>query len=103
VNFNNETYSKHGIISVREVVAEKVNTVANHQLLFRLAHRTNGKIYSSKQLLALQKELLANESIKPVTYSESLTTALVELKWLFWLLLLLLCTEWFFRKRFLII
>jgi hypothetical protein len=103
VTFNNETYTKQGIISVREVVAEKVNTVANHRLLYQLAHRTSGKVYTAKQLLALQKELMANETIKPVTYSESLTTALVELKWLFWLLVLLLCTEWFFRKRFLII
>jgi len=58
VKVNNELFVKKGSILVREVISEKINTVANHQLLFQLSNRTNGKLFYPKDLNKLQDELL---------------------------------------------
>lgn len=101
VKAGSELFTRQGILIVKEVVAEKINTVANHALLYQLANRTNGKLIAPKDLAALQATILNNELIKPITYSQTSTTLLIDLKWLFWLILILFTMEWFFRKRFL--
>ncbi len=98
---NNEVFVKRGIFVVKEVVSEKINTVANHTLLFQLSERSNGKLYYPAELDKMRDELLNSERIKPVTYSQTSTSSLIEVKWLFWLILVLMAAEWFFRKRFL--
>ena len=101
VKNNNELFVKQGIFTVKEVISEKINTVANHRLLFQLSNRSNGKLYYPGDLEKLKQELLKSEQIKPITYSQTSTSSLIDLKWLFWMILSLLAAEWFFRKRFL--
>jgi hypothetical protein len=101
VKNNNELFVKNGLILVKEVVSEKINTVANHQLLFQMANRTNGQLFYPSQIQKLEDTLLKNENITPITYSQTSTIALIDLKWLFLLILILLSIEWFMRKRFL--
>ena len=93
--------TKKGVISVLEVSAEKINTVANHDLLFQLSERSGGKLYYPNELEKLEKALLSNETIKPITYSQSSVLSLIELRWLIILLLALFSLEWFIRKRYL--
>jgi hypothetical protein len=97
---NGELFVKHGSLIVKEIVSEKINTVANHQLLFAMAKRTGGKLFYKNELEKLESELLKNEQIKPITYSQNNTTSLIDLKWLFWLILIFLSIEWYFRKRY---
>ncbi|MBX3163290.1 MAG: hypothetical protein KF900_02325 [Bacteroidetes bacterium] len=101
VKVNNELFLKQGIIVVKEVIAEKINTVANHNLLYQLSNRSGGKLFYPNEFDKLENEILQSEQIKPITYSQTSTSPLIELKWLFGLIILLLATEWFFRKRFL--
>ncbi len=101
VKYNNELFVKQGIIMVKEVVAEKINTVANHALLYQLANRSNGQLTYPGELDKLADLILKNETIKPITYSQTSTSLLIELKWLFGIILALMAVEWFFRKRFL--
>lgn len=100
VKVKDELFVKKGIILVKEVVAEKINTIANHQLLYQVSTRSKGKLYYPTDLQKLRDELLKSEQIKPITYSQVTTSPLIEVKFLFWLLLILLATEWFFRKRY---
>jgi len=101
VKFENELILKQGLLAVNEIVAERLHTVANHQLLYQLANRSGGKLFYPFNTEQLTSEILQNEEIKPITYSQAATSLLIELKWLFWLILFLLMVEWFFRKRFL--
>jgi len=103
VKVNNELFVKQGLIVVKEIVSEKINTVANHQLLFQLANKTGGKLIYPNQLEKLQNEILNNQLIKPITYSQTTTNPLIELKWIIFILIGLLSIEWFIRKRFIII
>jgi hypothetical protein len=91
--------TKKGSLTVLEVVAEKINTVANHGLLFQLSARSGGKVYYPTELEQLGKALLSNETIKPITYSQSSVSSLIELKWLLILIFALLIIEWLIRKR----
>ncbi|MDP3557939.1 MAG: VWA domain-containing protein [Bacteroidota bacterium] len=100
VKINGELFVKQGAILVKEIVSEKINTVANHQLLNSIAKRTGGKLFDKTNLDKLEQEILKNEQIKPITYSQNNTTLLIDLKWLFWLILIFLSIEWYFRKRY---
>jgi hypothetical protein len=95
----NQVYSQSGSINIKAIVAEKINTVANHTLLFQLAQNTGGKLFQPDQTAQLKAELLNNELIKPVTYTQKQLNDLIDLKWLFFLILSLFTVEWFLRKR----
>lgn len=99
IKVNNQVFSQSGTITVKAIVAEKINTVANHTLLFQLAQNTGGKLFSKDELDKLEKELLNSELIKPVTYTQKQLNDLIDLKWIFFLILGLLSIEWFLRKR----
>ncbi|MBI2721199.1 MAG: hypothetical protein HYX39_03380 [Bacteroidetes bacterium] len=103
VKIGSELYVKNGSILVKEIMAEKINTIANHQLLFQLSYRTGGKLFYPKQLNKLSEEIAKNQLIKPITYSTNLTTSILDLKWILFGILILLSLEWFLRKRYLTI
>lgn len=94
-----KVYSQKGSFSVSSLQLEYVNTVADHQLLFNLAKQHNGDLIYPKDLNSLAEKLNSREDIKPVSYSEKKLTDLINLKWLFVLLLIFLSAEWFIRKR----
>jgi hypothetical protein len=103
VKFNGEVFTKQGKIIVSEVALEKNNLVANHQLLIQLANKTEGQFFHLKDLSQLKQALLNNENIKSITYSEIQESYLIDLKWWFVIILLLLSLEWLLRKNYLII
>lgn len=99
VKYGDKLFTKSGIIIIKEIVSESINTIANHQLLYQIAKQSGGQMVYKNQLDALQKTILASESIKSITYTHKQLTDLVNLKWLFFVILGLLSTEWFLRKR----
>ncbi len=103
VKLNNELFSKTGVLIVNPVVSEKINTVANHKLLNQIAIKTGGKFLPYTNIKDLQKLIESNETIKPITYSQTNTNPIIELKWLFALIVLIFISEWFLRKRYLTI
>ncbi|MES2515068.1 MAG: hypothetical protein V4580_13035 [Bacteroidota bacterium] len=99
VKFGDKLYTKAGLVIIKEIISEKINTVANHQLLYQISKQSGGKLFYRSQLQQLEKEILSSESIKSITYSHKQLTDLVNLKWIFFILILLLSTEWFLRKH----
>ena len=94
-----KTLSQAGSFTVSPLVVESINTTANHQLLYNLAKQHNGEMYTPATLESLQNQLLQRDDIKPISYSEKKLKELINLKWVFFLLLMLLSLEWFLRKR----
>lgn len=99
----NELFTKTGFVTVKALESEKINTVANHQMLNQLSTSTKGRLVYQKQLADLQNIIESNETIKPITYSQNSTDPLIELKWLFAIALLLFGLEWYLRKIYLTI
>ncbi|MBS1652962.1 MAG: hypothetical protein JSU07_13230 [Bacteroidetes bacterium] len=101
VKYNNETYIKKGEIIVMEANNEQLNLTANHQLLNTLAYKTKGYVFYPNNFNGFSDSLMTNKNIKPITYTESSTNPLIDIKWLLILLLILFTSEWFLRKQYL--
>ncbi|MFT4660165.1 MAG: hypothetical protein ACI8XB_000423 [Patiriisocius sp.] len=97
-DYNRNAYKRSGEFSITEVVVEQTNTTANHQLLYNLSESTGGKMYYPNQLKELTDEILNKKEIAPVSYSTKKLSDWINLKWIFFVLLVLLSTEWFIRK-----
>ncbi len=99
VKYGDKLFTKSGIVLIKEIVSEKINTIANHQLLYQLSKQSGGKLYYQNQFNELQNELLKTDNIKSITYTHKQLNDLINLKWIFFLILILLSIEWFLRKH----
>lgn len=92
-------FTANGSFYINALIAEYQQTTANHQLLNTIATQSNGKLFMPANLLEIADEILKNENIKTVSYEDRRYDELINMKWLFGLILILLGTEWFLRKR----
>lgn len=99
VKIGEKIFLQHGKFSVSALQVELSNTTADHQLLFSLAKKHNGEMVYPNELDKLVSKLNSREDIKSVSYSEKKLSDLINLKWIFFLILGLLSVEWFLRKR----
>jgi hypothetical protein len=97
-SLGNENFTAQGQFTVSALNIEGIQTTANHQLLYQLAENTGGKMFFPHQLDQLAQEIENRNDIKPVLYSQYRYEDLISLRWIFFLLLLLLSVEWFVRK-----
>ncbi len=93
-----KNYSEKGEFSVAALQVETTNTIADHQLLYSLAKKSGGEMVYPNQLEKLSQLLNSREDIKPISHSEKKLSDLINLKWIFFLLLFLISVEWFIRK-----
>ncbi len=94
-----KVYAQKGEFSVTALQVELTNTVADHQLLYSLAKKHDGELVYPSQLESLAVKLNARDDIKTVSYSEKKLRDVINIKWIFFLLLIFLSFEWFMRKR----
>lgn len=94
----NQKFSKSGAFTVKEIMVESQNLVANHQLLKSIANDTKGSFYPIQKMNNIEKDIKSNENIKSIaTYNKSYNMFLNSIIY-FILIILLLSVEWFIRK-----
>ena len=98
--YNNKALTTNGRFNVEAIQLEQYDLTARHGLLKSLSNQYNGKMVYPNDIMSLKDLLLQNKNIKPVLYQTSSTKAIIHLKWLFFLILTLLSTEWFLRRYF---
>ena len=86
-----------GQFTVRHLELEALNVTANHDLLRRVAQRSGGQFYDATQLGQLETYLRENQP-KGLIRSREDVTEIIDLRWLFFVLLALVSVEWFVRK-----
>jgi hypothetical protein len=89
----------NGQFLVEELNVELMQTTADHQLLYNIAAQSGGKMVDAQDIKTLGNLIASKESVKTVSYEEKSYENLINLKWIFALILLLLSIEWFLRKR----
>ncbi len=94
---NGKNEEVRGEFAVIERQAELQNLTADFDLLRKLSANTGGKFYQVSQAEAL-KSFLQNTAATSVIHSEETYDSLINLKWIFWLLLILISAEWGLRK-----
>ena len=98
VKLNDKLLQKSGMFTVVPLNVEAINTVADHNMLYRLAKNHGGEMVYPKQLDKLVKMLKARDDIKNVSYTQKRFTGLNNIFLVLVLIILLLGTEWFLRK-----
>lgn len=83
------------LITAQDV--ELQNLAADFDLMKKLAASTGGKFYNVSQIPQMKNDLLSKQ-IQATIHSEEKYDALLNLKWVFFALLLLVSVEWFLRK-----
>ncbi len=99
VTFNGQNLTNEGQFSVQPIQLEIYETTADHAMLRRLSDEFGGQVFYQNQLAELGEALLA-KNIKPVIYSSTRTRSVINLKWIFFLILGMLSLEWFLRRYF---
>jgi hypothetical protein len=92
-------YVVNGRFVVLQQQAEYRQTTANHQLLVNLSALNNGEVIYPSQLNSLVEKIKKNELVKTVAYEDRKYEEMINLKPIFFLILILLSVEWFLRKR----
>jgi len=100
IEFEGKEYRKNGEFRISEINIEHQDLTANHSILNQIAVQTNGKMFYPNELDKLLNEIKNKETIRPISHTLIDLVDLIELKWVFFMLVVLLSTEWFLRKFF---
>jgi hypothetical protein len=99
VKVGEKIYKTSGSFSVTALQVESANITADHQLMFSLAKKHGGAMVYPDELKKLTELINARQDVKAVSYSQKKLNDLINLKWVFFLLIILLSAEWFMRKN----
>ncbi|MCB9033599.1 MAG: hypothetical protein H6553_07165 [Chitinophagales bacterium] len=97
-DYKGKSYKAATQFSVKPIIVELINTQANYNLLRSLALQSGGQFFYPNQLANIPKALENNKAIHTVLYDSFKTRPLIDWKFLFVLIVLLLGAEWFIRK-----
>jgi hypothetical protein len=93
-----QIYTESGNFVITEMNLENVVTRANHRMMYQLATQSGGRFFSGSQADEVINALQETNYLKPLSSIEEMITELLNLRWLFFVLILLLSVEWFLRK-----
>ncbi len=93
-----EEFKKTGSFIVSQMHLEKINSVANHNLLFKMANNSGGAMVMPNDLKLIYQGIKNNIHIHSIVYSVKGREELIDKKILFIVLAILLAIEWFLRK-----
>lgn len=94
----NNKYSASGKFSVSPLQLEEMRTRADYRVLYQLATQHNGSMHLLADMDKIADEIEAKNKLKPVLYDTFMTESAINLKWIFFLLLILISLEWGIRK-----
>lgn len=95
----NQVLTAKGQFTVKPLDLEMRQSAADHQLLAAMAKESGGQMIYPSQISRLADLIRKNDNIKTVVYEDKHYSDLVDVKWVFVTILVLLSTEWFLRKR----
>ena len=94
-----QQFTANGQLTVKQLNLETRQSTANHQLLRTIAERSGGQMLQPSEIGKLAGLIRKNENIKTVVYEDKHYSDIIDVKWIFILILMLLSAEWFLRKR----
>jgi hypothetical protein len=98
VAIGDKTFNETGRFTITPVNFENLDLRANHNLLYQLSAQSGGRFYQPDQSDQLISDLKNNNHLKATSYFQEMINEMLNLKWLFFVVLLLLSVEWFLRK-----
>ncbi|WP_116127853.1 hypothetical protein [Lewinella sp. IMCC34183] len=93
-----EQLVSEGRFSVQAVEVERYALEADHGLLRQLSDRYGGRLLFPGELTGLADSLRQSEAVKPILFETVTTRSVLNVKWIFFILLLLFAAEWGLRR-----
>lgn len=94
-----ERHTAAGSFSVVAVNTESVSITANHRLLYQISTSTGGEMLYPGDMENLAERIKNSNEIASIVYERKELADLINLRWIFYVLLALFAIEWFIRKR----
>jgi hypothetical protein len=94
---NQKAEDVRGEFAVIERQTEVQNLTADFDLLKKLSANTGGRFFKTSETESLNNYLQRTEA-QSIIHSEETYDSVINLKWVFWLLLILISAEWGLRK-----
>jgi hypothetical protein len=91
-------YNETGTFVVMPVNLEYIDIQANHRIMHQLSWETNGRFFQTSEISQLVQVLNENTNIKPINYFQTILNEILNIKWVFFVMLILISAEWFLRK-----
>jgi hypothetical protein len=98
VKVGEKILTETGEFNVLALNIESLNTTADHKTLYNLSKKHNGALYYPDQLNELLKAIESRDDIKSVSYTQKRMSDLLNIFWVFLIIMVLLSAEWFIRK-----
>ena len=95
-----EQLTYNGQFSVQPIQLEIYETTADHGLLRLLSEKYGGEMVTHNNMRTIAEKVKSKKSVKPTIYQTTKTRSVINLKWIFFVLLTLLTLEWFLRRYF---
>lgn len=100
VNYDDNRFTEEGNFIVEPVSLESLKTRADHQLLKMISENTGAEMFYPTNIADIPQRIQAYDIDKTRIITRQSQSVLLNLKWIFFLLLGLISVEWFFRKYF---
>jgi hypothetical protein len=98
--FNGVKYQKNGEFILEDSSLESQDLSANYDVLLELSDYSDGKFYALEDWEKMLDDIEANEQLSSAQFDEINYANLIDLKWIFVLLVTLVFAEWFLRRWF---
>lgn len=98
VKIGEQTFKETGQFTITPVNFENLDLRANHNLLYQLSSESGGQFYFPRESSELINTVLNSNKLKATSYFQEMINIMLNLKWLFFVILVLLSVEWFLRK-----
>ncbi len=99
LNRNGERLSDSGSFGVKPFALEGARLRADHQTLNLVSVNSGGAIFYPDDASVLIQQLNQGQGeLKPVSYTNEIFSSILNFRWIFFILLVLLSAEWFIRK-----
>lgn len=89
-----------GQFNIQPLQMEAFETTADHAMLSLLSKQHGGEMVYADNLLSINDKIKNDKGLKSIIYQTNKTRSVINLKWIFWLLLTLFSAEWFMRRYF---
>ena len=86
-----------GEFVIRDIQLENLNLTADFDVLRQLSAKTGGKFFKNNQFETIKQTILNHKVPEKIDATEDLKE-MINLRWIFFLILILLTVEWVFRK-----
>lgn len=96
--YGGKQLSASGKFLVESVQLEQYDLTARHALLKGLSEKYNGRMVYPSEMEEIARILIDEQPLKPVLYQSTVTSPVINFKWLFFIILLLITAEWFLRR-----